>query len=265
VHSIDFEHFLLTRFNVRHDQRVADDWLHHRLGYFERLCIASVTQQTNRNFRWLVYFDNERAQWFQNEVDRLAVDAFEPVWVDGRFSAEKEVAAIAERSVAPWLITTRLDNDDALARDFIDVLQNQFKKQELEFLNFRSGLQLSEEGGVYHRRESSNAFVSLIERRGSQPPIGVYVDQHNRVYRHGPLRQVAAHPMWLQMVHERNISNMVHGVRANPAILKRFFDIQAVVAPMSPVALRTQQAKTATVLLSHALLRHVHLGGGDRA
>jgi hypothetical protein len=221
--------------------------------------MASVTQQTDSNFRWFVYFDAERDQWFQNEVDRLAVGAFEPVWVDGQFSAEKAVATIAKQSAAPWLITTRVDNDDALARDFIDTVQNQFEHQELEFINFKSGLQLSDEGGVYHCSEPSNPFITLIEKRGLQDPVGVYIEQHNRVSNHGPLRQVAAHPMWLQMVHGRNIHNVVHGVRADPAILMRFFDIRAEAAPMSRLALRTQQARTIALFFVRFLKRLSHV------
>ena len=62
------------------------------------------------------------------------------------------------------LITSRLDNDDAIARDFVEMVQNCFTKQEVEFINFTYGAQYSD-GRMFARLDPSNAFISLIERR----------------------------------------------------------------------------------------------------
>lgn len=229
----DFDHFLLTRFNVRIGKRADDSWLRHRLGYFERLCRQSVLRQTTQNFRWLAYFDAERESWFEREVERLADGVFEPIWVAGELTPDLSAASVAERSSAPWVITTRVDNDDALARDFIEQVQLQFRHQETaEFINFSDGLQLSDGGKVFRRSDPSNAFISLIEKRTKKCPIGVYIDRHDRVSKHAPMRQVSTHPMWLQMVHGQNIGNTIRGVRAAPTILAQYFEVDAVAAPI---------------------------------
>lgn len=248
-----FDHFLLTRFNVRHETRASDEWLRHRLGYFERLCRSSIINQTNKNFRWLVYFDAERDEWFQREVDRLSAGGvFEPIWVEGPLDPQKTMAPVAERAISDWVITTRLDNDDAVAFDFIESIQSEYSGQDLEFINFQSGLQLSDDGGLYHRLDPSNAFISLIEKR-REALTGVYIDWHDRVASHGPIRQVNSHPIWLQMVHGQNIGNAIRGVRAKPQLLERHFVVQAAAKPTSPTALRLSQARTAASLMFRVL------------
>lgn len=254
TNSSEFSHFLLTRFNVRYNERASDEWLRHRLDYFERLCRESITRQTNKNFRWIVYFDAERDEWFQREVDRLAPGAFEPIWVDGQLTSEKSASDVADRADTEWVITTRVDNDDAVARDFTASIQHEFEHQDFEFINFQAGLQLSTDGEVFHRVDPSNAFISLIEKKRDGGQIsGVYLDWHDRISAHGPIRQVQAHPMWLQMVHGLNIGNAIRGIRADPALLAQHFDVDAQAKPVSQAALRLSQVKTAAALAARVV------------
>ena len=244
-----FDHFIITRFNVRvRETAASDEWLRHRLQYFEGVSCASIRSQTSTNFRWIVLFDSVREPWFEAEITRLADGLFEAVWVEGPFTPTLAPALVAERSTAPWLITSRVDNDDALARDYVELVQAQFHKQDAEFLNFQSGLQLTDAGALFHRLDPSNAFISLIEKRTGQTPMGVYVSSHDVVANHAPLRQLQAHPMWLQMVHDRNIGNQARGVRANPDLLARYFDIDRAPAPVSRPALAADRVKSASTL-----------------
>lgn len=245
-----FDHLVITRFNVRVTVTPASEsWLRHRLTYFERVCCPSIRSQTNINFRWIVLFDSDSATWFQHEVRRLSSEAeFEPVWVEGPFSPSLVASITAERSKKEWLITSRVDNDDAIARDYVDLVQHQFERQEFEFINFQSGLQLTDSGELLHRLDPSNAFISLIERRTSAPPRGVYLSSHDEVERHGKMKQVSSHPMWLQMIHDRNGRNEARGVRADPRLLPRYFDIKTAAAPISQPRLMASKVQTTSYL-----------------
>lgn len=237
-----FDHFLLTRFNVRLKERASDDWLRHRLAYFESMCMPSVLGQTSDNFRWLVFFDADRDEWFEERVNALAAGAFEPIWVDGSLTPETTVRAVADRSSAEWVITTRLDNDDAIAQDFIDEIQERFEGLTTHFINFTSGLQLSDEGELYFRSDPSNAFISLVEKRAEM--LGVYVDWHDRVSKYAPVHQVSVHPMWVQMVHGRNIGNAIRGIRADSRVLGEYFTVQLKASPLTTQELLLEQAKS---------------------
>lgn len=257
----EFDHFILTRFNTRLGERASEQWLRHRIGYFEDICRQSVLAQTNKNFQWLIFFDSERDNWFQEEIDRLSEGgAFEPIWVDGELTPEKAVAAVIERAAAPWLITTRVDNDDALAANFVDSVQKQFLHQEFEFINFQAGLQMSQEGEVYHRSDPYSPFISLIERRTSSPFKGIYIGRHDRISDFGPVRQVSTHPMWLQMVHGLNIGNAMRGVRANPKLVARYFDIGLNPSEVSGFRLRVSQIKTLAQLGVHVARKPHRIG-----
>jgi hypothetical protein len=58
-----FHHFVLTRFNVKiglgGGESVAPnlEWLVHRFDLFDKFCFPSVRNQSNLNFKWLVFFD----------------------------------------------------------------------------------------------------------------------------------------------------------------------------------------------------------------
>jgi hypothetical protein len=150
--------------------------------------------------------------WFREEFPARLPDFAEPVWLDRPFSTYDAAAAVAARISTPWVITTRMDNDDCIARDYLGAVRAAFARSR-EFINFTAGLQ-SESGRLYQRLDPSNAFVSLVE-----PTIGlttVFIDRHDRVANHGSLRQVKTSSMWIQVVHGENLANSVHGIRVNP-------------------------------------------------
>ncbi|MDF3044074.1 MAG: hypothetical protein K0R30_302 [Ornithinibacter sp.] len=57
------------------------------------------------------------------------------------------------------------------------------------------------------------------------PPRTVYAPKHARARSAGPLRQVFADPMWLQVVHGSNLSNIVNGARVAPSVVDRRFTL----------------------------------------
>ncbi len=62
------------------------------------------------------------------------------------------------------LITTNLDNDDAIHARFVEHIQNEFTGQRREFLNFTNGFLFDTiRELLYVRRHRSNPFVSLVE------------------------------------------------------------------------------------------------------
>lgn len=210
------DHFLLTRFNVRsfyHAAEPTDEWLQNRLDLFEGYCLPSVKAQTDRDFTWLVFLDHLSPAWFRGCIEELARDAFVPVYVEGAFTAETVSSAIRERSEAPYVLTTRLDNDDAIARDFIGAIQQCFDGQDFEFINLVNGAQYAA-GKAYLRPYTKNPFLTLIEKAVEAPPSTVFVEHHYRVDERGPVRNVrTSHPMWLQVIHGGNVLNDVVGLR----------------------------------------------------
>lgn len=226
-----FEHFVITRFSAvfASDAPPADQaWLDYRLGFFWQAgCAAMARQRGDVRFRWLVFFDDRVDPDFRSTIEDLSEGLFEPVFTHEVWGASLVQRAIAERSSAPYLITTRLDSDDALGMRFIAEVQSHFEEQESMFINLNRGLQVDRTGSIYRFDAPSNAFISLIERRQEGVlPRTVYVDHfHTAARRHAPVKEVITGPMWIQIVHGGNLANHVRGTRVHPYHANRAIDM----------------------------------------
>ncbi|HFC12419.1 MAG TPA: hypothetical protein ENJ56_06205, partial [Anaerolineae bacterium] len=134
-----FQHFILTRFNLRiwGNSAPADSWLAHRLDLFERFCLPSVLGQSVQQFTWLLLFDQNTPDSFRERVARYTeVANIELVFLDG-FDVRAIIAAVTERVSAETthIISTTLDNDDALGKQFVETIQAHFEQQQFTLIN----------------------------------------------------------------------------------------------------------------------------------
>tara|TARA_R100000541_G_scaffold22356_3_gene32300 strand:- start:851 stop:1705 length:855 start_codon:yes stop_codon:yes gene_type:complete len=225
----NYQHIVLTRFNTRIPgvPAASDEWLHNRLSVMNKTMLPSMTSQSVHPDNWLVFCDSASPRWFKDKITKLLDGIGEPVWVDEEFSPEAspEVVSVIVQSkvMLPWIITTRLDNDDCVSKNFIRTIQSEFR-EKTEFLNFPTGAQY-ENGWIYFRSDPSNPFISYCEQTAS-PIRTVFMDGHHLLSNHGNIRQIGTKAMWMQVVHGNNIANSVHGIRANPALISDFsFDL----------------------------------------
>lgn len=92
----DVKHFVITLFNIKIYQKdkakrdvLTDEWLRERLDLFERYCLPSMKQQTDKDYVWLCLFDKEtRAIADRLEAYKAAVPQFTPLFLDGSQAAE---------------------------------------------------------------------------------------------------------------------------------------------------------------------------------
>jgi hypothetical protein len=230
-----FEHYLLTRFSAAFspDVPAQEEWLRYRLGFFVDACWSSVRSQQGADFTWLVLFDDRCSDDFRADVESLAEGTFVPVWSRERWSPSIFGRAIAERSPAdtapPWLLTTRLDSDDAIARDFMAAAQREFAPTDGLFVDFPRGIQIDRSGATYLYDQLSSPFLTLVERRRPDPaPSTVYAARHARARQWGPVREVSAPPMWVQVIHGSNLLNMTVGARVSPRVVNERFELELV-------------------------------------
>jgi hypothetical protein len=229
----NYQHFLLTRFNVRVNydfQRTGInlEWLAHRFDLFEKYCYPSVRSQTNLDFKWLVYFDSETPQPFQQKIQKYSEwENFIPIYLDTEFTDEinRQVVSGYLNESADYLITTRLDNDDAICREFIQLVQDCFNKQEMEFLSFINGYILNN-FKLYAFQYPNNPFTSLVEKNTSTSYVRtILCGEHSQLSALGTLRQINTAPAWLQVVHGKNVSNRVRGIRQTISKLDERFKV----------------------------------------
>ncbi len=221
----EFNHVILTVFNVRvhYGGGVAPDldWLAHRFDLFDKFCYPSVRAQTNLNFKWLVFFDSGTPAAYRDKIAGYAAwENFVPQFVDHTMSveafAEMKRELITRNALeAQYLISTTLDNDDAIGKEYIASVQRQFARQDFEFINFTRGYALNKKNNkLYRKNDPANPFISLIERIENFKTV--WFAAHTEAPKMGQMRQVETKPIWLQVIHGRNVLNTIGRRRRVP-------------------------------------------------
>ncbi|MCI5145632.1 MAG: hypothetical protein D3923_08890 [Candidatus Electrothrix sp. AR3] len=223
--SNKFDHFLLTRFNVllnlpRHPEVIASkrlnqEWLKNRFELFEQYCLPSILSQSNQNFKWLVMFDSKIPDDFKerNQKHGLNCPNYIPIYMDN-YTIEKVKNSISKRldKEKQFLITTRLDNDDAVCKNYVQMIQDCFCCQKKESINFTKGYILNhKKNKLYRAKYYSNPFVSLIEKADNFQTV--YIEKHDQLHKIGSVREIRSNPAWLQCIHGDNIYNFLFGIR----------------------------------------------------
>ena len=240
----NFNHFLITRFNIKSDTgfdgvittRTFEDleWLKDRFKRFEEYCYLSVKSQTNSNFKWLVLFDIDTPESFRERINSYkSYPNFIPIFINNFNKLKLQEIIINNLTDAPkYLITTRLDNDDAISQNYIEMIQDNFNYQSFEIINFHLGYVWDESSGrLYLNGRGCNPFLSLIESIEDFKTIFL-PEHHYQLYDKyqpkGMLKNIIleTQPAWFQVIHGKNISNHREGIRIPLKNLSKNFIIQ---------------------------------------
>jgi hypothetical protein len=214
----EFSHLVLTRFNIAigcasSELRLDSAWLRGRVSLFERFCLPSIAGQQGARFRWLVFVDEESPGWFKDKIASYR-SLVTPLYIEGPATDTVLARRVAESGLVSsrYLITTRLDNDDALSRNHLATVQRAFRHQDREFLAFPFGLQWFR-GHLYNVCWPTNPFLSLIEKvqEGNRFTTAFCVP-HDRVREVESVRLLLRSPQWLQVLHSSNIFNSLRGM-----------------------------------------------------
>jgi len=233
-----FTHILLTRFNLRGSNESCPpsyEWMRTRILLFKKYCFPSVCNQSNKDFKWIIYIDRSTDSSFLETLTYLCKDLPNILHVKLADSwqsvIEQSLYSDISKLIKPdskVLITTRLDNDDAIHKNFIHDIQNEFKNYSFKdsvnkvALNLTQGYCFKEmpyELTFY--RHFSNPFISLCEKLDEDRDFKTVLHKwhdHYLTQVEFPLIQLDTHPYWIQIIHSNNISNTVLG---NPVLNKK--------------------------------------------
>ena len=111
----------------------------------------------------------------------------------------------------PYLITSRIDNDDCIHKDFIDEVQKQFNKQDFLALDHTDGYTLQIEPKIILGKKEHifNPFISLIEKNENPKTVWHYV--HNMWKKEPRLIHITNKRLWLSIIHGKNKVNEYDG------------------------------------------------------
>ncbi|QYO63849.1 glycosyltransferase [Leptolyngbya sp. 7M] len=243
-----FQHILITRFNVKatritkdKNQKpvLTDDWMKKRLKLFSNYCLPSIANQTCKNFKWLIYFDSETKPEYKQKLAELhqQFPIFYSKYVIDAYQLfdhlKTDVLSFTDQNTK-FLITTRLDNDDALHKEAIARIQKEFssvlnsnnntslsKSADLNgkkiLINLKNGfcLKIEPRYELTHYSHSSNPFISMIEiLEGNQKISTVLSEWHDNFLNQKDkykVVQINDGHYWMQIIHSSNVVNNVTG------------------------------------------------------
>lgn len=218
----DYLHLVVTRFNLKLDVWVHDkkgevvdssEWMEHRFMLFEKYCLPSLQNQSNQDFKWLVFFDQTSSRKDREKIFQLQQIYENLIPIFSTFeSANDDINAFVDERIQ-YLITTRLDNDDIYRFDAIDRIQQQFNYQELEYINYPKGYRLNiirnhdKKISLSKINLPCGPFVTAIEKKTATGFGTVWNKMHFELKSVGPYTQIDDARYWIQTVHQRNIKN----------------------------------------------------------
>lgn len=199
---MNYRHLILTRSDYKPGHR----HIPYRAELFRRYTLPSVLHQTSRNFTWVVQTRNPEFRDLCMESGIATAPSGE--WPT--FHVEQ-----------PWLVTTRLDNDDALMPDFVEQIQAALRPA-VEVID-APGYRVNTVDGEVVRCDRygrvPSPFATLVER--AKDARGIYQAQHTRLGALFPVRRLESR-LWVQVIHERNSQmRWLGGDPATPAEAER--------------------------------------------
>ena len=228
------QHFVLTRFNVRFaffiNQQGHGEWpgadpayLDCRLAFFEKYCLPAMKRQTVP-FRWLVFFSSLTPEAYKERVRAYVHDcpSFEPVFVEderpieGSDMQETFYRYVEERldADAEWVITTRIDNDDAFNVQALAWIRQSAEETLAGGHESGSFLIILRDGNVWLLAHGftqacswmGNHFLSLVCPRAERRQVLSF--DHRKFKALGlPVVVNPAKHAWLEIVNGTNLGN----------------------------------------------------------
>jgi len=185
-----------------------DQWMYDRINLFLTYCLPSVLAQKNKNFTWLIYFDTKTPTVFLDKLLFLksAPISIELILVDNYNGMIKHMTERFLRSENKYVISSRLDNDDAISDQFMQKIQEAFVPRHQTVINLNAGYVLDLQKKVFTkwRNKLTNQFSSIIEDKASADIITIYGFPHWRHPTSSTTINIQSKPCWIEIIHQNN-------------------------------------------------------------
>ena len=87
-----FQHFITTTFNVPAENwnktrdgktALSEEWFLDRIELFDKYCLPSFKNQSEKNFEWLVFFDKKTPDFYKQRIKEIENEftIFKPFFV----------------------------------------------------------------------------------------------------------------------------------------------------------------------------------------
>jgi hypothetical protein len=224
-------HILVTRYNLRTKDDISSEekkrWLDDRLPLFRDFCLPSVLAQTKTPDLWILGFDGETRDLVEPVLDAVKEHSWIiPAWQRRIGNSYEHWSRAVRRELRPRLPTslshvalTRLDNDDALGRTYIEQVAGYSRKVATNRPDLEEFWILFPLGADYVKKRCffnvypGNAFPTVVTRRRIILKKERFFVDHSTLLSgdYTVFLPVTSAPMWLRNIHGGAILNSRSG------------------------------------------------------
>lgn len=242
-----FTHYLITRFNVpvknwdkdkAGKQTLDESWMKDRMWLFTTYCVPTIIHQTQADFQWLVYCDQYTDPV---HLDSLHIEVQKVPGAQVRVVTDFTALLIDLRELlssapTPFVITSRVDNDDGIGTSYIHDIQANFIPEDKTIINLNGGILFDLQQRIMTRFKNVklNHYGSLIE---VTDPRGGYLTvlgyPHHQPPEEANVVNVPCRFGWLKIIHSRNLKSRTSGIPVLPRRTLVHFGLKRNAFPIS--------------------------------
>jgi hypothetical protein len=207
---MNFTHLIVSRINIRWTEHSKDEkWLNNRKTILNNTLRASIQAQTNKNFKFVTLWGYEPEGMIENEYTIKT----EEVGLENIFN--DIVPELYKLIDEDYVLVTRIDSDNCLSDDFVDILQKNIIEEAPYYYDIKKmnifNL-LTNEKRIWNVSKTSG-FISVMEKKEDFICIPYK-------YNHSKLGEVYSGVVIddlkvLLNVHEDNVKVKMIGIPAN--------------------------------------------------
>ncbi len=242
-----FEHLLITRFNVpivgwekdkAGSETLSEAWMRHRLELFRRFCIPTIAGQSEKNFKWLIYTDTYTDDFAIEEIQKAiqTIKAASIRFVPDFNQLLNDLKLLILHSQCSYVISSRVDNDDGLGKNYIREVQKHFIERDKTIINLNGGILYDEEKKILTeiRHGKLNHYGSLIEEiKPNDSLVSIIGYPHDKPPASYHVINVSQRFSWLKIIHTRNLSSRTTGIPISFAKILPHYSIHPADMPIS--------------------------------
>jgi hypothetical protein len=230
------KHYVLTRWNLGLYESInrgkctlnAEDWMKDRMRLFEKYCLPSMMKQTNKDFTWIMGFHKDTPTEILEKYRKISnvkiVFGLAMNYMKGLYGNELKNG--------DRLLTSRIDNDDAITPNFLQRVREEIEKgwELIDFIGYQYDTRRNQWYHSFPNRYNGpiSPFLSFIETIGkdvNDPIKTVNRFQAMEMASHFSARLIKEH-LWCQVIHGNNIICKIRGnpINGNPDLSHKFWN-----------------------------------------
>lgn len=159
------KHLVFTNFGIG----IKDElWLSYRLEIFGNTVLPSLANQSNQGFEWIIFIDEGLPVLHRARLEKLLSETglnVQTRQVSDYTMVNREIVRVIKSIDEAVLITSRIDDDDCIHEQVIDLIQNQATSEsntsEVLLISLKNGLEFLPSDQCYRPVEYETLALAL--------------------------------------------------------------------------------------------------------